>query len=144
MHAVLQRCFLTHSLSGGCFELPSLSPSTVLHLTKLNIILIVTVARKGGVVRRAEARYITAVFIQAVYYAKKDLVASKRKVKKNGHANEVEANENYLFEQLIIQFTMSIHIKRTHTKNNIGSFYSSFGDFFTNNVNASVAYFVHK
>ena len=36
-----------------------------------------------------------------------------------------------------LQFTMSIHIRRTHTKNNIGSFYSSFGDSFTNKVKPS-------
>ena len=46
------------------------------------MILIVTVARKGGGLRRAEARHITAVFIPAVYYTKNDLVASKQKVKK--------------------------------------------------------------
>ena len=77
MHAVLQRYFLKHSLSGSCFEFPNLSPSTAVHQLELNIILIVTVTRKGGGVRRAEGLYITAVIIPAVYYTKNDLVASK-------------------------------------------------------------------
>ena len=34
MHAVLQRYFLTYPLFGRCLELPSLSLSTVVHLTR--------------------------------------------------------------------------------------------------------------
>ena len=34
MHAVLQRYFLTYPLFGRCFELPSLSLCTVVHLTR--------------------------------------------------------------------------------------------------------------
>ena len=54
-------------------------------------------------------------------------------------AGVLSGNKNNLFEQLIIQFAISIHITRTHTQSNIGNFYSSFGDSFTNNVNKAIA-----
>ena len=60
---------------------PSLSPSTVLHLTRAEYHTN-SYSHKKRRRCRAEARYITTVFIPAVYYTKNDLVASKRNVKK--------------------------------------------------------------
>ena len=80
------RCFT--ALFSNTLTFPAVASSSPVYLLplqyiklELNIITI-AVTRKGGGVRRSEARYITVVIIPSIYYMKNDLVASKRKVKK--------------------------------------------------------------
>ena len=49
---------------------------------ELNVIIIVPVTRKSGGIRHTGAWCNAAVITAAVYYMKNDLVASKRRVKK--------------------------------------------------------------
>ena len=91
MHAVLQRYFLAYLLFGTCFEFPSLSLSTIVHLTRAEYHNNSYSQEKRGGVRHAGVQCNTAVIILAVYYRKNDLVASKQRANKEQYMkNEVK------------------------------------------------------